>query len=139
MNITGKSVLSLIRTITRRIEKKSISPKKWRKMKEGIPRKRKSIISKSLWHHHKKHEGCMIIKYEGYSSWESHWKHKWQGHLLQGSSYICQKETFADGDTLDPQDYLMGSSLKGSPIMRGSKCFIKNSKLVEFMDDGMMT
>ena len=66
---------------------------------------------------------------QGYNSWESHWKHKWQGHLVQGSSYICQKETSADGD----QNVLMESSLKGSPIMRRSKCFIKNSKLVEFM------
>jgi len=30
-----KIVLSLRRTITRRIYKKSISPKKWRKLKEG--------------------------------------------------------------------------------------------------------
>ena len=76
-----------------------------------------------------KHERGFGI--QGYSSWESHWKHKWQGHLVQGLSYICQKETSTNGDTLDPQDSLMESSLKGSPIMRGSKCFIKNSKLVE--------
>ena len=69
---------------------------------------------------------------QGYRSWESHRKHKWQGHLVQGLSYICQKETFVDGDTLDPRDSLMESSLKGSPIMRGSNCFV-NSELVEFM------
>ena len=50
---------------------------------------------------------------QGYNSWESHWKRKWQGHLVQGSSYICQKGTSTDGDTLDPQDSLMESSLKG--------------------------
>jgi len=46
MNITGNIVLSLRRTISIRIEKKSISPKKWRKLKEGSLRKR-SIRSKS--------------------------------------------------------------------------------------------
>jgi len=46
MNIIRNIVLSLRRTITRRIEKKSISPKKWRKLKEGSPRRR-SIKSKS--------------------------------------------------------------------------------------------
>ena len=70
---------------------------------------------------------------QGYSSWESQWKHNWQGHLVQGSAYICQNETSADGDTLDPQDSLIESSLKVSPVMGRRKCFIKNSKLVEFM------
>jgi len=37
------------------------------------------------------------------------------------------------GDTLDPQYSLMAYSSKGSPIKRRSKCFIKNSKLMEFM------
>jgi len=46
MNITGTIVLSLRRTLTRRIEDKSISLKKWRKLKEGSPRK-KSIRSKN--------------------------------------------------------------------------------------------
>ena len=50
-----------------------------------------------------------------------------------------KRKRLLDGDTLDPQDCLMESSLKGSPIKKGSKCFINNSKLVEFMNDGMMT
>ena len=51
------------------------------------------------------------------------------GNVIQykGSSYICQKETIADKDTLDPKDSLMESSLKGSPIKKGSKFFINNS------------
>ena len=47
MSFTGKIVLNSRRAITRTIEKKSISPKKWRKLKEGSPRNRKSIRSKS--------------------------------------------------------------------------------------------
>ena len=35
--------------------------------------------------------------------------------------HLNEKETFADGNSLDPQDSLMESSLKGSPIMTGSK------------------
>jgi len=74
-----------------------------------------------------------IYGIQGYNSWESHRKHKWHSHLVQGSSYIRKNETFVDGDTLDPQYSLMESSSKGSSIKRGGKCFIKNSKLVKFM------
>lgn len=55
-----------------------------------------------------------------YGSCGSHWKHKWKGHLVQVSSYICQKKTSIDGDTLDPQYSMMEYSLKGSQFMRGT-------------------
>ena len=47
MNIIAKIFFSLRRKITRRIEKNHISLKKWRRLKEEIPRKT-SIRSNSL-------------------------------------------------------------------------------------------
>jgi len=47
-------------------------------------------------------------------------------------------EISADGDTLDPQDSLMKSSFKGSPIMRGS-ILSRIPNLWNSWDDGMMT
>lgn len=48
MRIIGNIVLISKRKITRKIKKNSISPKKWRKLKERSSEKRKSIRSKRL-------------------------------------------------------------------------------------------
>ena len=41
MGITKEILLSSRRTITKEVEKKPMSPKKWRKLKRRSPRKRK--------------------------------------------------------------------------------------------------